>query len=195
VPAIHRAHRPADDEPREQIQNHRQIELAAGADDEVGGVADPALIWGCRLELPVEQIARHRLIVIAHCRVLVRLADPRSQAFFLHYPHDALTAHTLPQLDQILVDARAAISAFRKVSTKPGQAYISPVITVTVRSAEFAHCAGGLRRWSWSTLLPLRVDLAVSLISLVMTLSAPESPCSRGRRLALYDPRTPTARS
>ena len=37
-----------------------------------------------RLEPPVEQIGGHRLIVVAHRRVLVPLADPGFQAFFLH---------------------------------------------------------------------------------------------------------------
>ena len=43
-----------------------------------------ALIRRRRLEPPVEQIGGHRLIVVAHRRVLVPLADPGFQAFFLH---------------------------------------------------------------------------------------------------------------
>ena len=99
VPIIHGAHRPTDDEPGEEVEDHREVELAAGADDELGGVADPALIRGVRLELAVEQIRRDRLIVIAPRRELVPLAHPRFQALFLHQPHHALAAHALLQVD------------------------------------------------------------------------------------------------
>ena len=109
MPVVHRADRPADDEPREQIEDHRQVELAAAADDELGGVADPPLIRRGRLELPVEQIGGHRLVVIAHRRRLVALAHPRLQAFFLHQPHDALAADGSLLLDQVLVHARTAV--------------------------------------------------------------------------------------
>ena len=84
VAVIDGTERPADDEPGKQIEDHRQIELAAGGDDELGRIPDSALIRRRRLEPPVEQIGGHRLIVVAHRRVLVPLADPGFQAFFLH---------------------------------------------------------------------------------------------------------------
>jgi len=43
VPIIDRADCPADDEAREQIEDHRQVELAAAPDHELRRVADPAL--------------------------------------------------------------------------------------------------------------------------------------------------------
>jgi hypothetical protein len=84
MPIIHSAEGPADDEPREQIQDHREVELAARADDELGGVADPPLIGAVGRELPVEQIRRHRLIVITHRRVLVPLPDAGFQPVLAH---------------------------------------------------------------------------------------------------------------
>ena len=56
---------PPHDEPREQIQDRRQIELAAAADDELRRVADPPLIRRGRREVAIEQIGCDRLIVIA----------------------------------------------------------------------------------------------------------------------------------
>jgi hypothetical protein len=63
VAVIHRAHGQADDEPREQVQDHRQVELAAGPNDKLGRVADPPLIRRLGCELPVEQIVGDGLIV------------------------------------------------------------------------------------------------------------------------------------
>ena len=66
MPVVHGADRPPHDEPREQIQDHREVELAgaAGADDELGRVADPPLIRRVGLKSPVEQIGRDGLVVI-----------------------------------------------------------------------------------------------------------------------------------
>ena len=44
VPIIDRADGPADDEPRVQVEDRGQIQLAALADHELGRVADPSLI-------------------------------------------------------------------------------------------------------------------------------------------------------
>ena len=81
-----RADGPPHDEPRAQIQDRRELQFAAAADDELGRVADPPLIRGVRLELAVEQIRRDRLVVIAHGGYFVTLPGPCDQAFFLHQP-------------------------------------------------------------------------------------------------------------
>ena len=81
VPVVHRADGPPHDEPREQIQDRREVQFAAAADDELGRVADPPLIRGVRFELAVEQIRRDRLVVIAHGGYFVTLPGPCDQAF------------------------------------------------------------------------------------------------------------------
>jgi hypothetical protein len=84
MPVVHGADGPPHDEPREQIQYRREVELAAAADDELGRVADPPLIRRVRLKLPVQEIGGDRLVVITHRRALVALAEPRLQPVFPH---------------------------------------------------------------------------------------------------------------
>ena len=93
-------------------KDRREVQFAAAADDELGRVADPPLIRGVRLELAVEQIRRDRLVVIAHGGYFVTLPGPCDQAFFLHQPDDPLATHLLVLLDQVFVNARAAIALF-----------------------------------------------------------------------------------
>jgi len=110
VPIIDRADRPADHEPREQIQNHREIELAAAADHELRRVADPTPIGGRGMKLLVQEVGRHRLVAIAHRGRLETLARPRLQAVFLHQAHDSLAADADAILDEILPHSRTAVS-------------------------------------------------------------------------------------
>ena len=51
------AQRPADDETRIQVEDGRQVQLAALADHELRGVADPALVGRFGRELAVEELA------------------------------------------------------------------------------------------------------------------------------------------
>jgi hypothetical protein len=88
VSIIHGTDRPTDHEPREQVQDHREIELAALADDELTGIADPALVRTIGLELLLQQVVSDRLVVIAVGRDLVPLADARVEALYLHQPYD-----------------------------------------------------------------------------------------------------------
>ena len=115
MPVVDRADRPADDEPREQVEDRRQIQLAALADDELGGVADPAPIRRVGRELPVEQIRRDRLVVIAHRRAFEAFPRPRFQAVLLHQPNDPLAADADLLLEQIFVNARAAVPLLARV--------------------------------------------------------------------------------
>ena len=68
VAVVDRTERPAHDEPGVEVQDGRQIQLGAAADDELRRVADPALIGPLGRELAVEHIGGDRLIVIAHRR-------------------------------------------------------------------------------------------------------------------------------
>ena len=95
---------PAHDKPRVEIQDGGEIQLAAAADDELCRVADPPLIGRGRLELTIEQIGSHGLVVIAHRRALEPFTDPCFQSVFLHQPDDALPAHAYVLLEQILVN-------------------------------------------------------------------------------------------
>jgi hypothetical protein len=72
-------------------------------------IADPPLIRRRRRKLPVEQIGRDRLVVIAHRGHFVPLACPRPQAVFLHQADHALATHAFLLLDEIFVNAGAAV--------------------------------------------------------------------------------------
>src|SRR2546430_7136573 len=80
MPVVDGADGPADREPREQIENGCQIELAGPPDHELRRVADPPLIHGRGGEPTIEQIARDWLIVIAHRRGLEALPHARLEA-------------------------------------------------------------------------------------------------------------------
>ena len=132
MPIVHGADGPADDEPREQIEDRREVQLAALADHELRRVADPALIRRRGRELPIQQIGGDRLIVVAHRRAFEPLARPRLQAVFLHQSHDALAADVLVLLDQILVDARAAVAMLALLERGPHQ-HCQPAIVAGMR--------------------------------------------------------------
>jgi hypothetical protein len=67
---VHRAQCPAHHVAGIEIQDGGQVQLAR-SDEELSGVADPALIRCVRVEPPAEQIGCARLIVLAHRRALV----------------------------------------------------------------------------------------------------------------------------
>ena len=56
---------PAHHHPREEVEDHRQVELAL-ARQELSDVAHPALVGPLRLEAPIHEVRRDRLVVIAH---------------------------------------------------------------------------------------------------------------------------------
>ena len=69
MPIVDRADAPSPTTNREnRSRTAARYSLPLLADDELGGVADPALIRRRRRELAVEQIGRDRLVVIAHRR-------------------------------------------------------------------------------------------------------------------------------
>ena len=132
VSIIDGADGPTHDEPREQIQDGREVQLAAAADDELRRVTDPSLIGTGRLEATVEQIRRHRLIVVAHRRGLESLPGARFETVFLHQADDALATDALGLLDQILVNARAAVSLATLIERRTYQ-HLEPSIGPGVR--------------------------------------------------------------
>jgi hypothetical protein len=99
MPVVDGADGPSGDVAREQIEDHRQRQLAALANNELGRVADPPVIRRFRGELPLEQIRRDRLVVIAHRRAFEPLADARLQAVLLHQPDHALPTDALLLLE------------------------------------------------------------------------------------------------
>ena len=104
MPVVHGADGPSHDKPGEQIQDRREIELPATADDELSCVADPPLIRCGRLKVSVQEIGSRRLIVITHRRALVPLAEPRLQPVFLHQAHDPFAADVLLLLEDVSVN-------------------------------------------------------------------------------------------
>jgi hypothetical protein len=112
VPIVDGAQRPGDDEPRMQIENRREEEPTTTiADEQLRRVPDPALVRKCGLEAPLEQIRRHRLIMLAHRRRAVTSTNSGLKAFLLHQPNDPVAANVLAALGQLDVDARAAVGA------------------------------------------------------------------------------------
>ena len=109
------------------MQDRREIELPATADDELRRVADPPLIRRDRLKLPVQEIGRDRLVVITHRRARIALAEPRLQPVFLHQAHDPFAADVLVLRDQVFVNARAAVALLARRKRRPHQ-HFQPAI-------------------------------------------------------------------
>jgi hypothetical protein len=89
------ADRPADDKSREEIEDRRQIQLAAVADDQLRRVADPPLIRPLGGELAIQDIVGHRLIGIADRRQFEAFARPRPQPVLLHQADDTPPARLI----------------------------------------------------------------------------------------------------
>jgi hypothetical protein len=88
---------------------------------ELRRVAHPAPVRSVRRELPVEQVRRYRLVVVAHRGDPVPLPDPCLEPLLLHDPDDPLAADEDPvRLGQLDVDARAAV---RPAAALVGLAY------------------------------------------------------------------------
>jgi hypothetical protein len=108
VAVVHGGQRPADDVPREQVQDDGEEQLAV-AGDQLGGVAHPPLVRAFRRELAVEEVGGYRLVVVAHRGALETLACARLQPFLSHDPGDALLAHEDVVRCELGVDPRAPV--------------------------------------------------------------------------------------
>jgi hypothetical protein len=108
---VDRADGPADDEPGIEIQNHRQVGFPVLADAEFARVPDPPLIGSLRREVLLQQVVGHRLIVIAVGRHLVPLAHTRVEAFLLLQADNPLPTDVFPPLEEVIVNAWAAVIA------------------------------------------------------------------------------------
>jgi hypothetical protein len=109
MPIIDGAERPTDDEARVQIQNRCEIDLAATADKEFRGVADPSLIWPLCSTLARQDVGGDGLIVLAHRRRAEALPSSGAQYLGSHQPRDALLADTLALLAEVFPDPWASI--------------------------------------------------------------------------------------
>src|SRR5262249_9724892 len=94
---------------RVEVQNRPEIQLAAGADQELGRVAHPALIRPVGVELAGEDIGGNRLIVLTHRRRAEAFARSDMNRLDAHETRHALLAHALALLPQILPDARPPV--------------------------------------------------------------------------------------
>src|SRR3954451_8946684 len=119
MPVVDRAHGPADDIPRVQIQDRGDEQLRAAADEKLRRVADPALIRPARGELPIQHVAGDRLIVIAHGRHLVAASCPGHDPLLTHQPSDALLADPLAVVDEIFPDARPTVRSTAGLVRRP----------------------------------------------------------------------------
>jgi hypothetical protein len=132
TPVIDGTDGPSHDEPREEVEDGREIELAAAADHKLRRVADPSLIRSRRLEPTIQEIGGHRLIVIAHRGALEPRPSPRLKTVFLHQTNHALATDALVLLDQIFVSPRAAIPLAALIEGCPHQD-AQPAIGLRVR--------------------------------------------------------------
>jgi hypothetical protein len=105
---VHRAEGPADDEPREQVEDDREVQLALRR-AQLGGVPNPSLVRPLGREVAREQILSHRLPVVAVGGVLEPPLRPAHQPLLLHQPDDSLAAHLDALLLQRAVDSWAPV--------------------------------------------------------------------------------------
>src|SRR6266571_687643 len=141
VPVVDGADRPAHDEPREQVQDRRQVELAAGPDQEFRGVAHPALVGGLGIELAIQKVGCDWLIVVAHRRHLEALAGPRFHPVFLHQSSHALRTDLDALLDEIPIHPRAPVAPPALVERRPDQ---NPQSSIVSRVRRFQTSPGGI---------------------------------------------------
>src|SRR5215203_6714678 len=119
VTIVYRAQCPADDEARVEIEDRREIQLGVAADNELRGIANPALIRPLGGELSIKHIGRHGLVVLAHRGRSEALASPCAQPLLPHQPADALLTDALTRLVQVLPDARPAVAPAAGVMRGP----------------------------------------------------------------------------
>src|SRR5262249_23747808 len=131
-----RAHRPADDHSRVEVE-HRGEEEPPLAGAQVRDVPDPALVGSARLEITVEQVGRHREVVLAVGGLDPALPGLPLQAKLLHQPDDPLAADADALRLQLLVDAGTAVgfpADLVRLASEHGEAAILPV-AVALRPA------------------------------------------------------------
>ena len=115
---IDRTDRPADQEPRVEVGDRREIELPAAADHKLGRVANPPLVRRVRDEVLHEHIRRDGLVRIAHRRALEAFPHPRREAFHLFQPNHALPTDPVALVP---VNAGTAVGAATRFMRGPNQ--------------------------------------------------------------------------
>ena len=111
MPVVDGTDGPADEEPREEVEHRREIELPAAADPELCGVCHPPLIRRVGDKLLAEHVRGNRLIVLTHRRARVSLTHTSPEALDPHEAHDPFATHGDALVDEILVHSWAAIPA------------------------------------------------------------------------------------
>src|SRR5208282_3204472 len=140
------AHRPADDLPRVQIENDRQVQptLARGDIRQVGG---PHLIRALRLEVLVEPVRRHRQGVLGVRGRLEPPLVPAVQPVLPHQPLHPPFAHRNAAPLELLIDPRRPIrspgllvdlaDALQQLAL--AQPFLRPVASLPGREATVTH--------------------------------------------------------
>ena len=130
--AVERGSRgPADDLPREQVQNYREIEPALPCPD-VRDVGDPSRVWPRHGELPLEDIGdqgRRLANVLAPGAIAVQGA----QVVLAHQPLDAMLAAGFSRFAQIEKDARRALDPVARSKRRPDQPQQPHVLLGAIR--------------------------------------------------------------
>ena len=105
-----RPYGPPDHAPREQVEDHRQIQPALPR-PEVGDVGDPAFVRALRVEVAPEHVRRHGQPMGAVGGVPEPLLGHAHEAQFPQQAGDPFLAHREAFLLELLVDPRAPVGA------------------------------------------------------------------------------------
>ena len=100
---------PADEEPRVEVEDRRQVERTTAANDELGRVANPALVRRLGHKVLAKHIRRDGLIMVAHGRTFEAFPHARREPLRPHQPHHPFAADGDALFDQVLVHAGAPI--------------------------------------------------------------------------------------
>ena len=124
---------PADEIPRVEVEDRRQVEPSAPSNDELGRIADPPLVRGGSDEVLSEEVGSDRLVMIAHRRAFDALPHAGLQPLGLLQSNHAFPAHPVPLLAQVAVDAGTTIRTATRLMGGTNQHPELPVLLRTRR--------------------------------------------------------------
>ena len=119
--------RPANDAPREEVENDGEVEPALCRPD-VGDVRPPFPVWAVRREVLRHQIGGDRPGMFAVRRALEALLLPRGQLVLSHQARRAMTPDLVPIIDEVAVHAGTAVGAVRKCEGRSDMRQIDHVL-------------------------------------------------------------------
>ena len=107
---IRLAGRPADDTPREEVQEDGEIQPSRDRPD-VGDVPHPSFVGSAGVEVPLEHVRRDGIVVARVGRVDEPSLSPAAEALLTHQSLNPLLADAQPLVAQLEMNPRASIDA------------------------------------------------------------------------------------